>query len=218
MPMRYAGAGALLATTLAGTMLAGAVMAQAGDAPVAGMTVPSWRVPTADLANGARLAEQCVACHGADAPVLDPPVPRLRHMRASYIFFALRDYKAGRRRHAVMQALAEPLSEQDMRDLAQAVAGEMFDRPPPVRADLPGYAINQRQCAACHGETGIGELEGMPVLTGQDAGYLAAALQAYRDGTRANATMHDVAIVLTDQDITRLADYFAALQWLEPLP
>lgn len=218
MVVRYATAAMALAGVLAATVMAGTVLAQSGGPGPASTTAPSWRVPVADPANGMRLAEQCAACHGAGAPALDPPAPRLRHMRASYIFFALRDYQAGKRRNDMMQAMVEPLTEQDMRDLAQVLAGQMFDRPPPVRADLPGYAISQRQCAACHGETGIGELEGMPVLTGQDAGYLKAALQAYRDGTRANATMHDVAAALSDADITQLADYYSALQWLEPLP
>jgi len=207
-----------VAAALAASMLAGASLAQADAAGSGNLATPSWRVPAADPANGARLAQQCVACHGTGAPALDPPAPRLRHMRSSYIFFALRDYQAGRRSHAAMQAVAQGLSEQDMRDLAQVLAGTMFDRPPPVRADLPGYAISQRQCAACHGETGIGELEGMPVLTGQDADYLKAALHAYRDGERANATMRDVASELSDAEIAHLTDYYSALTWLEELP
>lgn len=218
MRWQYPFAAMLAASLLAGAVLAGTVNAQADDAGTGAAAIPSWRVPAANAANGARLAEPCLACHGAGAMVLDPPAPRLRHMRASYIFFALRDYQAGRRDNELMQAVAQPLTEQDMRDLSQVLAGDMFDRPPPVRSDLPGYAISQRQCGLCHGETGIGELEGMPVLTGQDPAYLAAALRAYRDGTRSNAAMRDVAAGLTDQDIAHLAEFYAAHEWLEHLP
>lgn len=183
-----------------------------------GQVLPSWRMPLADVARGAELAENCGACHGAAGEALDPTAPRLRHMRASYIFAALRQYAAGTRQSPLMQPAAEGLSEQDMRDVAQALAGQMFDRPPPVRSDLPGYAISQRQCSFCHGETGIGELEGMPVLTGQDRAYLVAALKAYRAGERGDPTMRDVARGLDDATIEALAGFYSAHQWLERLP
>ncbi len=179
---------------------------------------PSWRTPAADPEHGKILAETCLACHGKSAPPGDPAAPKLHHQRRSYLYFALRDYKSGARKSAIMQPMAQALSEQDMRDVAGALAGEMLDKPPPVRSEKAIFRRAMRECVWCHGETGIGELEGMPVLTGQDPAYLVAALDAYRTGARNHLTMRGVARSLSRPDAEAFADYYASHQWLEANP
>jgi cytochrome c553 len=145
----------------------------------------------------------------------EPLAPKLNHQRESYIFFALLAYRDGERTDPVMTPWAQGLSDQDARDLAAALSGPMFDRPPVALVDDPAYPLAARECLWCHGETGIGEFEGMPVLAGQDAAYLARALTAYRDGSRTDPTMAGVAAGLSDDGIDRLAKYYAGHQWLE---
>jgi cytochrome c553 len=208
------------ATIMAAALLTLAGSAQAGEDASAdgGPTWPSWRTPEPDPARGAQLAQVCLACHRADTPQANPPAPRLLHQRQSYIFFALRAYRQGERASPVMAAFVSQLSEQDMRDLAVFLAGDMHDRPPPARTDLPIYGLTSTECAWCHGETGIGEFEGMPVLTGQDPDYLRTALAEYRSGARTNATMRAVAQALDPEQDAALADYYAAHEWLEHRP
>jgi cytochrome c553 len=49
-----------------------------------------------------------------------------------------------------------------------------------------------------------------PSLAGQDAQYLAAALQAYKSGSRADETMKGMVAALDDKAMKNLAAYYAA--------
>ena len=71
-------------------------------------------------------AEQvCAACHGADgAKPAAPENPILAGQYADYIVKALSDYKSGKRANPVMKAMAEPLSKQDIEDLAAWFSGQ----------------------------------------------------------------------------------------------
>jgi len=179
---------------------------------------PSWRVPAGNVHRGEAIAQTCLTCHGPDAPAardLHPRPPKLYRQRASYIFFVLREYQQGVRHNDLMRGMAEALSEQDMRDVAAYFSQNFPDKPPRARTDLPGYRITSRECTWCHGETGIGELEGTPVLTGQDPEYLAHALAAYRSGERTDPTMRAEAKRIAPADDAALATYFSAHEWLE---
>jgi cytochrome c553 len=69
-------------------------------------------------------------------------------------------------------------------------------------------------CIGCHGipdyRTAYPEVYRVPKLGGQNAEYLANALNAYRKGDRHFETMHAVAVSLSDQDIADIAAYYAA--------
>ena len=80
---------------------------------------------------------------------------------------------------------------------------------------LAGDADNGRAlaytCAGCHGVDGavnVYPTYHVPKLGGQNADYIEIALQAYREGLRAHATMQAQAAQLSDQDIADLAAYF----------
>ena len=69
-------------------------------------------------------------------------------------------------------------------------------------------------CDNCHGPEGVGEGSGYPALAGQHAGYLAAALAAWRDGTRHNdpsGQMPVIAKSLADADVQAVAAFYAQL-------
>lgn len=69
------------------------------------------------------------------------------------------------------------------------------------------------QCIGCHGIPGyqasFPEVHRVPMISGQSAGYIAAALDAYRKGDRRHPTMRAVADSLSDQDIADLSVYYA---------
>jgi cytochrome c553 len=184
------------------------------------VTRPSAYYPAGDPERGESLAVQCAACHiEAAPPVGDPPVhaPRLRHQRASAIFYALLDYRAKRRRSTVMEPIARLLSEQDMRDLAVYLAGpRLTTLPKPVRTAAHDRAASI--CGFCHGETGLGVMDGYPVLAGQHVDYLDKALADYRSGARTNPTMAVIAQEITPEQAHELAQYFAQYADLESIP
>lgn len=66
-------------------------------------------------------------------------------------------------------------------------------------------------CKACHGEGGAKPIQpDYPVLAGQHADYLVAALNQYKSGKRKNASMNGFAAALKPQDIQDLAAYFSS--------
>lgn len=75
-------------------------------------------------------------------------------------------------------------------------------------------AKKNSMCVGCHGidgyKTAFPSVYHVPKIGGQHADYLAAALQAYKTGTRKHPTMTGVAAQLSDQDIADLAAYYAA--------
>ncbi|HEY5641915.1 MAG TPA: c-type cytochrome [Woeseiaceae bacterium] len=66
-------------------------------------------------------------------------------------------------------------------------------------------------CTACHGVEGNSANPMWPNLAGQHAPYVAAQLQAFRDGTRQDPLMSAQSMALSDDDIANLAVYFESL-------
>ncbi|HEY5632775.1 MAG TPA: cytochrome c [Burkholderiaceae bacterium] len=105
------------------------VAAIAGLAALAATTASA-----ADLAKGREKAEQvCAACHGKDGNTpVDPSYPRLAGQHADYLYRALLGYKDESRKNAIMGAMAKPLTNDEMRDLAA------------YYASLPGQLLSKK--------------------------------------------------------------------------
>lgn len=68
--------------------------------------------------SGKQKSQACIACHAEDGNSTNPQFPRLAGQHADYLVKALRDYKSGERKNAIMAPFAANLSPQDMEDLA----------------------------------------------------------------------------------------------------
>jgi cytochrome c553 len=90
---------------------------------------------SADLRKGEQMAQQqCASCHGKDfVTPIDPTYPKLAGQYPDYLEKALRDYKSGRRKNAIMAGQAKPLSNEDIGNLATYLAG------------LPGPLSNEKR-------------------------------------------------------------------------
>ncbi|PMH46053.1 cytochrome C [Vibrio sp. 10N.286.49.B3] len=180
---------------------------------------------------GKAKSQTCVACHGADGNSLITSYPKLAGQHGKYLNKQLQELKLGMssagkqgRYDPVMSAMAMPLSDQDMLDLAAYYASL------PISANsTPENVVEQGKnlysagdaergiaaCIACHGPRGNGtELSGFPKISGQQADYIKLQLEKFRDGTRnndMNGMMRDVAIKLTDGDIDTLSKYVGGL-------
>ena len=73
----------------------------------------------ADVAAGkAKATEICAACHGADGNSTSADFPKLGGQHPDFLAKALRDYKSGQRKNAIMAGFAQALSKQDIENLA----------------------------------------------------------------------------------------------------
>ena len=72
-----------------------------------------------------------------------------------------------------------------------------------------------QMCVGCHGIIGyqasFPEIHKVPMIAGQSATYISAALTAYKGGDRKHPTMRAIADTLTEQDIADLAAYYSQL-------
>ena len=70
-------------------------------------------------------------------------------------------------------------------------------------------------CVGCHGIRGyqatFPEVYKVPMIAGQSAKYIVAALTAYKQGDRKHPTMRGIADTLSEQDMTDIAGYYESL-------
>jgi cytochrome c553 len=81
-----------------------------------------WGVAAAHAANlqagAAKAKEVCQACHGMDGNSTVPDYPKLGGQRPDYLAKALRDYKSGARKNAIMAGFAGTLSAADIENVS----------------------------------------------------------------------------------------------------
>jgi cytochrome c553 len=66
----------------------------------------------------------CAGCHGEDGNSVDPNYPRLAGQYEGYLAKVLKDYKKGARKNAVMNGMAEALSEEDIKNISAYYASQ----------------------------------------------------------------------------------------------
>ena len=175
---------------------------------------------------GEALAATCAACHGqAGAAPTVPNYPKIAELGEKYLLKQLLDIKEGRRVVPEMAGILDPMSEEDLINLAayfdaQEIGVGQAD-PELVDAGQELYrggnlASNVAACTACHGPAGDGiESAAFPRVGGQSAAYLAKQLTDWQQGARdndPNAMMQDIASRLTDAEIEAVSSYMSGLQ------
>ena len=95
---------------------------------VAALFGASAAAGAADMKAGeAKAKEVCQVCHGLDGNSPTPDYPKLGGQLPDYLAKALRDYKSGARKNAIMAGFTGTLSAQDIDNLAAFYAAQ-----PPV--------------------------------------------------------------------------------------
>lgn len=78
--------------------------------------------------------------------------------------------------------------------------------------DVAAGKSKNAMCVGCHSIPGyqasFPEVHKVPMIAGQNAKYIVAALQAYKKGDRKHPTMRGIAETLTDQDMADLGAYY----------
>lgn len=200
------------------------------------MASASLAMAAPDAAAGKDKAALCAGCHGADGNSgINPEWPKLAGQVPQYIVKQLLDFKAGRRSDQAMSPMAQPLTSQDIEDLAAYFAAQKTQTGA-GKADMlaRGREIYEKgihrpkvlACVGCHGPQGAGNREWnrhmatqpamlAPALGGQQPAYVLKQLKAYKAGTRSNDVGHvmrDLLSHLTDQDMVAVAEYITTLK------
>ncbi len=81
-----------------------------------------------------------------------------------------------------------------------------------LAADLVAGEKISQSCALCHGQFGITSMAGTPSIAGQPEVYLSSQLKQFRNGTRQNAVMGQMAKPLSDADIENVSAWFAQFE------
>jgi len=177
-----------------------------------------------DAAAGQAKTALCSTCHGADGNSVNPIWPSLAGQNPGYIAKQLRNFKAGSRQDPTMSPMALTVADTDIEDIAAYFASQTRK---PASAPAEVVELGQRlyrggnteaglsACIACHGPKGAGNPPaGFPAIAGQNAAYIAKALQDFRAGNRTNdpnKMMRDVAARMTEDEIKAVAGYLQGL-------
>lgn len=99
--------------------------------------------------------------------------------------------------------------------LAACVAAPAFAADAPA-GNAQAAKSKVSMCIGCHGIPGyrasFPEIYSVPMIAGQNAKYLQAALRAYATGERTHPTMDAIAQSLSEQDMADLAAYYSTLK------
>jgi cytochrome c553 len=84
------------------------------------------------IAAGRQKATQCQTCHGMDGLSKLPDAPNIAGSPEPYLERQLDAFKKGTRKNEMMTVVAQPLSSQDIADLAAYYSAiEVIAKPPP---------------------------------------------------------------------------------------
>jgi cytochrome c553 len=160
---------------------------------------------------GKAAAAACAGCHGDAGISKTPGMPSLVGLDPKYFTSAAQAYKNGQRKNEMMKSMLASANDETLNTLALYYALQK-----PARAQTPaaGNAAAGKAaatvCAACHGDQGVSGNPATPSIAGQDAQYLAAAITAYKEGSRKDESMKGPAGALDERAIKDVAAFYAA--------
>ncbi len=164
---------------------------------------------------GKTKAIHCISCHTIDGNSKIPIYPKLAGQHELYLIKIMKDYRDKVRDVPTMYTIAKKYfnDDNDIEDLAAHFASQKSDiciqqpQTPQVKAGRRKI----ESCAVCHEPDGNSTLPFFPKLAGQHKTYLIKAMQAYKNGSRQESQMSQMALLFSDDtDIENIAAYFAA--------
>ena len=176
------------------------------------------RVASSDqVGRGATLALNCTMCHGAQGASMSD-APNLAGQYPEVVIKQLHDYKSGKRSNAVMEQLAQRLSDRDIEDIAAyyaylpkaRTAPTTYDEKLPALVRVGDPLRNIAPCISCHG--GVDQKIGTPWIEGMPREYLVGQLRAFKSGARRNdaqAQMRNMVRSMSEQEIEEVAMFYA---------
>jgi len=160
----------------------------------------------------------CLDCHGERGQSETENTPSLGGQQAPYALIQLFMFREKLRTSDIMNDMAKPLSDDDLRTFSDFIAKLPKPPPPsdagdPARMQRAQAAVQQHRCNTCHNPDFSGK-ENVPHIANQREDYLATTLAEYKDNSRHgyDGTMADVMAPITPEQIADLAYYIARLR------
>ena len=162
---------------------------------------------------GRAAAGACAGCHGETGVSETPGSPSLVGFDPKYFVAAMNAYKSGQRKNDVMKPMAAGVNDADLGNLALFYALQKPLRTATKSAgDAAAGKAAASACSSCHGYNGVASDPATPSLAGQDAQYLATALQAYKEDARKDETMKGAVADLKEKAMRDIAAFYASQQ------
>jgi len=159
----------------------------------------------------------CSGCHGDTGISKIPGTPSRSGLGRKYLVAAMNAYETGARKNDAMKAVLSASTDSEIADTALFYAMQKATRAPTTASgDQAAGKAAASACSSCHGASGVGNDPATPNLAGQDAQYLAAALHAYKDGSRGETIMKSLASSLDEAAAKNLAAFYANQQPQQP--
>jgi cytochrome c553 len=200
--------------------------------------------PANEFEKGKEINGTCAACHGEFGNGgKKGEYPRIGGQRAGYIADQLRSFRSRNRVNIPMFPYTQEreLPDEDITAVSNYLAGIELPTTPPdfkdtddaltrllamekvmiipkLDGDLAnGEALYQKQCASCHGKTGLGRGK-FPMLVGQYTNYLQKQIDAYLKGERSHDDDESRGVLskLKAIDISDILAYITHLQGTKP--
>ena len=178
-----------------------------------------------DVGKARAEAAGCFACHGvdgvatADGLAADKNTPDLAGEPDLYLQFQLVFFRKGVRKNETMNAMAQQLSDDDLRNVSAYFASLPAPNAPPPPDTAPedtelGAKVAQAiHCTNCHGDHFEG-VDNIARLADQREDYVYHALRDFKSGARTStgaAGMAEVVYPLGDLEMKALAHYVSRL-------
>ncbi len=193
----------------------------------------SWIIPIALLTSlqihasseaGGNIANKyCDRCHGEFGVSDDTDTPHLASQSSAYIVKQIQDYQSKLRDDKNMYKRVKKLNEKNIADLGTWYSAQILPEldlslkntlKVPALVSKGDANRNIPACELCHGKNGKTSIGDVPILAGQQAGYLLSTMEYFADGSRANdqgGVMQGVVKNLSDVEIQALAKYYSEL-------
>lgn len=198
------------------------------------------QVRGADPEKGKEINGVCAGCHGEHGQGgKRGEYPRIAGQPAGFLVDTLKAFRARQRINIPMFPYTQEreLSDQDIEDVAEYLASIRLPTTPPVFKDtddalarlkamelvmiIPraegdagaGGKLYKKECAACHGKTGLGTRK-FPMLVGQYTSYLARQVELFVKGERAHDEEKPGGILntLKQDEVKNILAYLTTLQ------
>jgi len=160
----------------------------------------------------------CFACHGERGQSETENTPSLGGQQAPYALIQLFMFREKLRAFDIMNEMAKPLSEDDLRTFSDFIAklpkpALPADGGDPARMQRGQAAVQQHRCDNCHNPDFSGK-ENVPRIANQREDYLAKTLAEYKSNARHayDASMAEVMAPVTPEQIADLAYYLARVR------
>jgi cytochrome c553 len=164
------------------------------------------------------LIAPCLACHGEKGQSESENTPSLGGQQAPYSLIQLYMFREKLRVFEIMNEMAKPLNDDDLRTFSDFIAKLPKPAPPadtgdPARMQRGQAAAQQHRCNNCHNPDYSGK-ENVPRIANQREDYLARTLAEYKNNTRTgyDASMADVMGPVTPEQIADIAYYIARVR------